>query len=43
MLGNPPEGNEAVGVGENPAPAIEADHPLKVGNRFALDRLAVES
>jgi hypothetical protein len=43
MLGNAAKWNQRVRVGQDPAPTIEADHALKLGNCFAVDRLAVEA
>jgi hypothetical protein len=37
MLGNSAEWKQRFGVRKGPAPTIEADHALKVGDRFALD------
>jgi hypothetical protein len=42
MLGNAAEWKQRLGVREGPAPTIEADHALEIGDRFALDRLPVE-
>jgi len=42
MLGNAAEWKQRFGVRKRPAPTIEADHAPKVGDRFALNRLAVE-
>jgi hypothetical protein len=41
VLGKAAEWKQRVGIGERPAPAIEADDALKIGDRFALDRLAI--
>jgi hypothetical protein len=41
VLGNARKWNERVWVGQNPTPAIEADHALKLDNRFAVDRFGV--
>jgi hypothetical protein len=42
MLGNAAERKQRFRVRKGPAPTIETDHALKIGDRFALDRLAVE-
>jgi hypothetical protein len=42
MLSNAGEWKQRFRVSEGPAPAIEADQALKVGDRFALNRLAIE-
>ena len=42
MLGNAAEWKQRLGVREGPAPTIEADHALEIGNRLALNRLPVE-
>ena len=43
VLGEPAEWKERSGVGERKAPTIEADDTLKLGDRLASDRLAVQS
>jgi hypothetical protein len=43
VLGQPAEWKQRIGVSERPAPTIEADNALRLGDRFASDRLAVES
>jgi hypothetical protein len=42
MLCKAAEWKQRFGVRKGPAPTIEANHAPKVGDRFALDRLAVE-
>ncbi len=43
VFGDPAQREKRARIGERPAPAIEADHALEVGDRLALDRLTVES
>jgi hypothetical protein len=42
MLGDTAEWKQRHGIREGPTPTIEADDALELGNRLALDRLAVE-
>jgi hypothetical protein len=42
MLGKAAEWKQRFGIRKRPAPTIEADYAPKVGDRLALDRLAVE-
>lgn len=42
VLGNATQRQQCRRVGDGPAPAIEADHALQLGDRFELDRLAIE-
>jgi hypothetical protein len=42
VLGDAAEWNQRPGVGSGQAPPIEADDPLKVSNRLALNRKTVE-
>jgi hypothetical protein len=42
VLGNTAEWKQGPRVGEGPAPTIEADQVLNVGDRFALNRLAIK-
>jgi hypothetical protein len=42
MLGDATERNQRPGVGSGQAPAIEADHALKVSNRLALNRKTIK-
>ena len=42
MIGEPAERKQRLGIGGGPAPAVEADYAPEVGDRFALDRFAVE-
>jgi hypothetical protein len=36
-------GNPGLGVAEGPAPPIEPDHGLQLGDRLVLDRIAIEA
>src|SRR4029077_5593204 len=43
VFGEAAERNERPGVGQGPAPAIEADHAPEVPDRLELNRLTVQS